>query len=69
MSEPLIFQKLRREVPNERQREFFCSEAMHTAYGGARGGGKSFAMRRKLVMLNGYLQAALRRIKKIFRLK
>ena len=51
MSEPLIFQKLRREVPNERQREFFCSEAMHTAYGGARGGGKSFAMRRKLVML------------------
>ncbi len=51
MSEPLIFQKLRREVPNERQREFFRSEAMHTAYGGARGGGKSFAMRRKLVML------------------
>ena len=51
MSEPLIFQKLRREVPNERQREFFCSEAAHTAYGGARGGGKSFAMRRKLVML------------------
>ena len=35
MSEPLIFQKLRREVPNERQREFFCSEAMHTAYGAA----------------------------------
>ncbi len=51
MSEPLIFQKLRREVPNERQREFFLSTAAHTAYGGARGGGKSFAMRRKLVML------------------
>ena len=51
MSEALIFQKLRREVPSERQIEFFCSTAAHTAYGGARGGGKSFAMRRKLVML------------------
>ena len=51
MSEALIFQKLRREVPNPKQREFFCSEAPHTAYGGARGGGKSFAMRRKMVML------------------
>lgn len=51
MSEALIFQKLRREVPNERQAEFFRSTAAHTAYGGARGGGKSFAMRRKLVML------------------
>ena len=51
MSEALIFQKLRREAPNERQREFFRSTAAHTAYGGARGGGKSFAMRRKLVML------------------
>ena len=49
MSEPLIFQKLRREVPNPRQIEFFRSTAAHTAYGGARGGGKSFAMRRKLV--------------------
>ena len=48
---PLIFEKLRREVPNPRQREFFLSEARHTAYGGARGGGKSYAMRRKLVML------------------
>lgn len=49
--EPLIFQKLRREVPNRRQQEFFLSEARHTAYGGARGGGKSWAMRRKMVML------------------
>ena len=49
--EPLIFQKLRREVPNARQREFFSSRARHTAYGGARGGGKSWAMRRKMVML------------------
>ncbi len=49
--EPLIFSRLRREVPNKRQQEFFRSEARHTAYGGARGGGKSWAMRRKMVML------------------
>lgn len=49
--EPLIFQKLRTETPNPRQREFFLSRAAHTAYGGARGGGKSWAMRRKMVLL------------------
>lgn len=49
--EPLIFRKLRTEIPNVRQREFFLSRARHTAYGGARGGGKSWAMRRKMVML------------------
>lgn len=38
-------------LPNPRQAEFFCSNARHTAYGGARGGGKSWAMRRKLVLL------------------
>ncbi len=38
-------------APNPRQAEFFRSEARHTAYGGARGGGKSWAMRRKLVLL------------------
>ncbi len=38
-------------VPNARQREFFLSKARHTAYGGARGGGKSWAMRRKFVLL------------------
>ncbi len=38
-------------VPNPRQKEFFLSRARHTAYGGARGGGKSWAMRRKLVLL------------------
>ena len=38
-------------VPNPRQAEFFASRAKHTAYGGARGGGKSWAMRRKLVLL------------------
>ncbi len=49
--EPLIFRSLRRDVPSPRQQEFFRSEARHTAYGGARGGGKSWAMRRKMVML------------------
>ncbi len=38
-------------LPNPRQAEFFRSKARHTAYGGARGGGKSWAMRRKLVLL------------------
>ena len=46
-----IVEKLRREVPNPRQHEFFRSTARFTAYGGARGGGKSFAMRRKMVLL------------------
>lgn len=50
MSAP-IFRKMRTEVPNPKQILFYESEAKHTAYGGARGGGKSYAMRRKLVML------------------
>ena len=37
--------------PSERQREFFLSRARHTAYGGARSGGKSWAMRRKFILL------------------
>jgi phage terminase large subunit len=37
--------------PNARQAEFFASRAKYTAYGGARGGGKSWALRRKLVGL------------------
>ncbi len=36
---------------SEKQREFFLSEAKYTAYGGARGGGKSFALRYKLLLL------------------
>ena len=40
-----------RGAPNPRQREFFASRARYTAYGGARGGGKSWALRRKLVCL------------------
>ena len=38
-------------IPSERQKEFFASRARYTAYGGARGGGKSWALRRKLVGL------------------
>ena len=37
--------------PNPKQQAFFLSTAPHTAYGGVRGGGKSWAMRRKLVLL------------------
>lgn len=37
--------------PNPKQRQFFESKAKYTAYGGARGGGKSWAMRVKLVLL------------------
>lgn len=38
-------------VPNARQAEFFASRARYTAYGGARGGGKSWALRRRLVAI------------------
>ena len=38
-------------VPNEQQKKFFASRARYTAYGGARGGGKSWALRRKLMAL------------------
>ena len=38
-------------VPNERQKLFFASRTRFTAYGGARGGGKSWALRRKLVAM------------------
>lgn len=48
---PPIFDKLRTEVPSKRQIEFFLSDKTHVAYGGARGGGKSWAARRKLVLL------------------
>ena len=49
--EALIFEKLRTEVPNKQQIKFFTAEAKYICYGGARGGGKSWAMRRKFVML------------------
>ena len=38
-------------VPSPKQEEFFASRTKYTAYGGARGGGKSWALRRKLVAL------------------
>jgi phage terminase large subunit len=38
-------------LPNPRQREFFLAKARHVAYGGARGGGKSWAVRRKFILL------------------
>ena len=38
-------------VPSERQKAFFDSRARFIAYGGARGGGKSWALRRKLVAM------------------
>lgn len=37
--------------PNPKQQAFFDSRARFTAYGGARGGGKSWALRRKLVAM------------------
>jgi phage terminase large subunit len=40
-----------RGKPTERQKLFFASHARYTAYGGARGGGKSWALRRKLAAL------------------
>lgn len=50
-AEPLIFKHLREERPNPKQILFYQAQAKHVCYGGARGGGKSYAMRRKLVML------------------
>lgn len=37
--------------PSKKQAEFFASRAKYTAYGGARGGGKSWALRRKLIAM------------------
>ena len=51
VNEALIFKHLREEVPNPKQIEFFKAQAKHVGYGGARGGGKSWAGRRKAVML------------------
>ncbi len=46
-----IFSHLEYDVPFPAQIKFFCSNAKNIAYGGARGGGKSWAMRRKFVMM------------------
>lgn len=37
--------------PQKKQKEFFLADTKYIAYGGARGGGKSWALRRKLVLL------------------
>ena len=50
-NEPYIYQVLRRETPNPRQQAFFRAKAANVAYGGARGGGKSWAVRTKAVLL------------------
>lgn len=39
------------DVPNPKQREFMLCEKKYIAYGGARGGGKSWALRKKLTMM------------------
>ena len=38
-------------TPSEKQKLLFASRKKYTAYGGARGGGKSWALRRKLVLM------------------
>lgn len=38
-------------LPNEKQKQFFKARAKYVAYGGARGGGKSWAVRQKARML------------------
>ena len=37
--------------PSAKQREFFLAKRKHIGYGGARGAGKSWAMRRKFILL------------------
>lgn len=39
------------ETPNPKQEQFFNCEARFVAYGGARGGGKSWALRRKAALM------------------
>ncbi len=44
--------KLKIDPPNERQKLFFLAETRFIAYGGARGGGKSWAIRKKATLLS-----------------
>ena len=43
--------QLRMDAPNEKQRRFLLDRHRHIAYGGARGGGKSWAVRTKAKLL------------------
>lgn len=43
--------KLTIPAPNEKQKLFFLSKTKYTAYGGARGGGKSWAVRQKAKLM------------------
>ncbi|MEG0664617.1 MAG: phage terminase large subunit [Clostridia bacterium] len=56
---------LKIEKPNKKQEEFFNSKERFVAYGGARGGGKSWAVRKKAMLLainfNGIKIMILRR--------
>ena len=47
-------EKLLRLDPNEKQKLFFTARARYIAYGGARGGGKSWAVRSKAALLGLY---------------
>ena len=38
-------------TPSEKQKLLFASRCRYTAYGGARGGGKSWALRRKIILM------------------
>ena len=38
-------------IPSEKQKKFLLSKTKYTAYGGARGGRKSYALRHKLVLM------------------
>ena len=40
-------------VPNPKQDQFLRAVAPRIAYGGARGGGKSWVLRRKFILLEG----------------
>ncbi len=42
------------EAPNEKQKQFFTATTRYIAYGGARGGGKSWAVRKKAVLMALY---------------
>lgn len=39
------------DAPNDKQREFFLARCRYVAYGGARGGGKSWAVRKKAQLM------------------